>query len=92
MANSITNLLANFGTQLLNSGQLKDHQHAARLFVDDTFRLAPKARFLYHVVFEKNESVKLPQGFTPEKLIQVGKLVKRIDLPRYTIAAETKNQ
>jgi hypothetical protein len=92
MANRITNLLANFGTQLLNTGQLKDHQHAARLFIDDTFRLAPKTRFLYHVVFEKNQAVKLPQGFTPEKLIQVGKLVKRIDLPRYTIASETKNQ
>jgi hypothetical protein len=92
MANSITNLLANFGTQLLNTGQLKDYQHAARLFVDDTFRLAPKHKFLYHVVFEKNQAVNLPQGFTPEKLIQVGKLVKRIDLPKYTIASETKNQ
>jgi hypothetical protein len=92
MANRITNLLANFGTQLLNTGQLKDHQHAARLFVDDTFRLAPKTRFLYHVVFEKNQAVKMPQGFTPEKLIQVGKLVKRIDLPKYSIGAETKNQ
>ena len=51
MANAFTNFLG----QVVNSPtQLKDYSHASRLYVDDYFRLAPKAGFLYYVVLLKN--------------------------------------
>ena len=41
---------------------LADYQHAARMFVDDSFRLAPKQKFLYHVSFNINDkaAISLP--------------------------------
>ena len=37
---------------LLNpKGNLGDFRHAARLFTDDSFRLLPKSKFLFHVYF-----------------------------------------
>ena len=35
-------------------GNLGDFRHAARTFVDDNFRLAPKSKFLFHVFFKIN--------------------------------------
>ena len=35
-------------------GNLADYQHGARLFVDDSHRLTPKVKFLYHVTFNIN--------------------------------------
>ena len=35
-------------------GNLGDYAHGARLFVDDSFRLSPKVKFLYHVTFNIN--------------------------------------
>ena len=46
--------LNNFLSQLLPNTSFKDYQHAARLYIDDNFALAPKSTFMYHVVFELN--------------------------------------
>ena len=40
---------------------LRDWQHAARLYVDDTYRLAPKPKFLHYAVFNINQNA-IPQG------------------------------
>ena len=35
-------------------GTLGDYAHGSRLFVDDSHRLSPKVKFLYHVTFNIN--------------------------------------
>lgn len=81
----------NFLKQLVGGDTMKDYQHAARLYTDQTFRLAPKNKFLYHVVFEINPlatGVSINQN---EKL-ELGMIVKRCDLPSYNFNVEQKNQ
>ena len=57
MANILNGFLNNVLQGATNpGGNLKDYQHAARLFTDDAFRLAPKTKFLHHVVFELSAS------------------------------------
>lgn len=73
-------------------GNLKDYQHAARLFADDGFRLAPKAKFLFHVVFEMSPSAQkvMPQLSARHKL-EINMLVKACDLPKFSVQTVTKN-
>lgn len=73
--------------QLLGGDTLKDYQHASRLYVDDVFRLGPKNKFLYHVVF--NFATGNPM--TGASKTEVGMLVKRCDLPQYSFNVEMKN-
>lgn len=79
------------------------YEHATRLFVADTFRLAPKQGFLYYVVLNINQSVAagiLSMVGTNANQIssqsifeqyEAGLLVKRIDLPKFSIANKTYN-
>lgn len=71
---------------------LKDPQHAARLFTDDQFRLAPKHKFLFHVAFNINQSVLLDPNLTQRHRNEINMLVKGIDLPKFTVQTETLNQ
>lgn len=60
---------------------LGDYQHAARVFVDGDFALAPRLKFQYHVQFSG-------KGCGPDLNV----LVKSIDLPKFQITNETVNQ
>jgi len=73
-------------------GNLGDYSHAARLYSDDALRLAPKTKYLYHVVFELGNGVTkmLPQ-LTARHKNEINLLVKSVDLPSYAIQTETKN-
>ena len=73
-------------------GNLGDYAHAARLYSDDALRLAPKTKYLYHVVFELGFGVTdmLPQLSARHKN-EINMLVKSVDLPKYTIDTVTKN-
>ena len=44
-------------------GNLGDFRHASTVFVDGDYRLAPKVKFLYHVVFTINTAALLYKGF-----------------------------
>lgn len=79
-------------TFLRPKGQMGDWQHAARTFVDDYFRLAPKAKFLYHVYFDINSSAVLMPQLTQRHRIELGLLVRSVDLPRFTVRTQTVNQ
>jgi hypothetical protein len=72
-------------------------QHAARVFVDDQFRLAPKHKFLFHVAFNinwtalknnKNVSLNLLKTLKDE----VNLLVKSASIPSYSVSHEVLNQ
>ena len=73
--------LNNFLSQLLPNTSFKDYQHAARLYIDDNFALAPKPTFMYHVVFELNPKHKAT-NFLNTSQIELGMLVKNVQLPK----------
>ena len=90
----LNGFLDNFFNAALNpGGNVKDFQHAQRLYVDDAFRLAPKVKFLYFVNFNFNDEViaQFPK-INGTHHAELNMLVKRVDLPQYTAAVDTKNQ
>lgn len=71
---------------------LRDQQHAARLFVDDNFRLAPKFKFLFHVAFKINQAALININLAQRHASEINMLVKNCDLPNFQIKTETLNQ
>lgn len=93
MANKFQRFLGNIATGFLApKGNMADYQHAARLYTDDTFRLAPKNKFLYYVVFNINPDAMDDISFEDRHMLELNYLVKQADLPKYTIKTETLNQ
>ena len=87
---SINNFLKGFQDGLPG---MKDYQHASRLYLDDNFKLMPKQKFLFHVVFNTDES--LFQGgakLNSDERYQLNMLVKQCDLPKYNLSYEEKTQ
>lgn len=89
MASKFGKFLGSFASVLGDKGNLGDYQHAARLFVDDTFRLAPKNKFLYYVIFHINSAAMRDVSFNDRHRLEVNYLVTSADLPKYTIETET---
>ena len=71
---------------------LRDQQHAARLFTDDHFRLAPKHKFLFHVSFSINQGALKDVNLLHRHRNEINMLVKSTDLPNYTMTVESLNQ
>ena len=85
---SINNFLKGFQDGLPG---MKDYQHASRLYIDDNFKLMPKQKFLFHVVFNTDESL-FVDGFNANERYQLNMLVKSADLPKYNMSMEEKVQ
>jgi hypothetical protein len=93
MANKFTRFLSQVGTGLINpKGNMGNFQHATRLFVDDTYRLAPRTKFMYYVRFEIDPTAHQAPMFTNRHVNELGLLVKSCDLPKFNIDSVTKNQ
>jgi hypothetical protein len=93
MANKFNGFMGDLLTGFLYpKGNLADYRHAARLYVDDTFRLAPKNKFLYYVVFNIAENVLSKSAFRDRHKLELNYLVKKMDLPKYTLETTTLNQ
>ena len=90
MSNAFTNFLGGvFGS----AGDLKDYQHADRLYVRNTYARAPKHGFLYFVSLNINPAAIGGAAWAQRGGARdVGLLVKKIDLPKFNIATETLNQ
>lgn len=71
---------------------LRDWQHAARLFTDDQFRLAPKTKFSFHVAFSINQAALRDANLVQRHRNEINMLVKNCDLPHFTMSTETLNQ
>lgn len=71
---------------------LRDQQHAARLFVDDQFRLAPKHKFLFHAAFNINRSACKDTSLLQRHKNEINMLVKSIELPSFTVTKDIVNQ
>jgi hypothetical protein len=93
MANKFQKFLGSVAMGFLDpKGNMGDFQHASRLYVDDTFRLAPKNKFLYYVVFNINPDAMDDISFEDRHLLELNYLVKQAELPKYTLKSETLNQ
>lgn len=77
-----------------NSGEpwLRDYKHASNLFVSGDLRLAPKTKFLYHVVFNINSTALKALNFRYKHQNEINMLVKSAELPKFTLQTETLNQ
>lgn len=79
------------------------YDHATKLFVADNLRLAPKQSFLFYVVLNVNQSIgntlysmfggstSNPSSQSLNEQYEAGLMVKRIDLPKFTINTKTYN-
>lgn len=94
MANFFNGFLDNLTQGLTRpKGNLGDFQHAARLYNSNAFRLAPKVKFLYHVVFNINPLAMRSTLFDTQKHgTAVNMLVKQVDLPKFKIDVDTPIQ
>lgn len=93
MANKFTRFLNQAFTGATNpKGMVGNWQHATRLFIDDTYRLMPRSKFLYYVRFEIDKTALQSLTFASKHVEEIGYLVKTADFPKYTIDSEVKNQ
>lgn len=100
MANKFTRYLlgdGNFFQGLVGGiikpkGMMADWQHASRTFVDDTFRLAPRHKFLYYAVFKIRKDAHTALAFTSKHTQEISVLVKTAELPKYNFDSVVKNQ
>lgn len=73
-------------------GNVGNWQHATRLFVDDTYRLAPRTKFLFYVRFELDKTAIKAANFVNQHADEVGYLIKTTDFPKYNFDSVVKNQ
>lgn len=74
---------------------VRDYRHAAELYRRNNYRLAPKAKFLYHVVFNINDVALGSLGssiFSKLNRREFNLLVETVDLPRYSVDYQELNQ
>ena len=95
MANPFNGLFDNIINGALSpKGNLGDYQHASKVFVDGNMRLAPKMKYLYHVVLNINPNITLDaaSGWNNTTKREINLLCKSVDLPSFSMATETLNQ
>ncbi len=99
----MANAFVNFLSEAVNaSGNLRDYQHASRLYVANNYDFAPKSGWIYYVVVNINPAI---QGAINDPMLaaefqawytryggKVGLLAKQADLPKFTVETETLNQ
>lgn len=78
--------------QALQKDSLKGWDHASKLFLPNTYELAPKHSFLYHVNFVFADNTVLKNGVeNTNKQLELGMLVKQVSLPKFTMDTKTLN-
>lgn len=91
---SFTGFFDNLRNGLFNpKGNLGDYRHAARLYIDNNMRLAPKFKHLFHVVLNINPAIRqLSPLINQFDRNEVNLLCRGAELPRYNLQTETVNQ
>lgn len=94
MGNAFTNFLGGVAKGVFAPGpQLRDYQHASRLYVSNTYDRSPKLGFLYFIEFEIDPDLILDPQFAKSKDFKsIGILAKKVEMPKFKIATETLNQ
>lgn len=76
-------------------GQLADFTHASELYIKNNYRLAPNTKFLYHTVFNINQSALSKVGSSLKSYLngtEINMLCKSAELPSFNMQTDTKNQ
>ena len=84
MANNLGRFIL---SSLLGGGSVHDYSHAAKTFRPQSFARAGKTKYLFHVVFNVNRTAGLQ---VPVR--ELSYLVKKVDLPKYSMDVRTLNQ
>jgi hypothetical protein len=100
MSNAFTQFLSGFAGGLFgNDGYLRDYKHAARLYQDNYYGMAPKAGWTYFIeiglnpkLHDKTIFAALDDTWYKRSRGKLGLLAKSADLPRFSVATETLNQ
>ena len=71
---------------------LRDWQHAAKLFADNQFRLAPKLDFQFHVAFSVNKAALRNPELVQRYSNEINMLVKNVTLPKFSVSVDSVNQ
>lgn len=72
--------------------QLKDYQHASKVFIPNAFAYAPKVKFVFHCVFNINNQIPGLTQILGEANTTISKTVKNVQLPSYNFSVEELNQ
>jgi hypothetical protein len=83
-----------FEKEFFGGQGLKDYAHAAKTFLPNGYGLVPRNKFLFHSYFNINtEQVPfLANAFADLDMMQIGLMIKTIQLPKFTLDTETLNQ
>jgi hypothetical protein len=94
MANKFTRFLKSALKGALNpKGNMGNFQHATRLYVNNTMRLAPRTKFMYYVKFEIDTKATNATVFNNRKYgTEIGYLIKSTQLPSFEIDTQVMNQ
>lgn len=94
MANKFTRFLKSAANGALNpKGNMGNFQHATRIYVANTMRLAPRTKFMYYVKFEIDSTASNATVFNNRKYAtEIGYLIKTTQLPKYEIDSVVMNQ
>jgi len=88
----LNNFLDNLDART-NEVTLRDARHAHQLFTEHGHALAPKSKFLYHVVFQTRDEVGNQYDSNTVKFQkEIGVLAKSVELPQYRASIENKQQ
>lgn len=71
---------------------LRDFQHAARMFTDSNQIYGPKQKFLFHVAFHINKGALKNLTLAGTYSTQINMLVKSVSLPKFTMSTDKVNQ
>lgn len=93
----MSNVFNNFLGSVVNgtfgdSAIMRDYQHADRLYVRNGYINAPKFGFIFYVEFNINPVAYTDAAWEKRYKDCLGMLVKRVDLPRFSINLDTLNQ
>ena len=71
---------------------MRDYQHAHRLYTQQRMNFSPKVKFLYHCVFELTNAARQHASITVQEEPLINVLVKSVDLPSFSASIETRQQ
>jgi hypothetical protein len=94
MNQAFNDFLSSIGGGLSGDGgpNLKNYQHATKLYVEGGYARAPKFNHLYFVSFNINDGVVRDRSWLQNSYNTVGLLVKSTTLPKFKITNEAMNQ
>ena len=75
-----------FLKQIATGDEIRDWQHASRVFVNSLYRLSPKVGSVYHVFMDLNPTV---AQVDQNSQIEIGLMAKNVALPRFSVSTKT---